>query len=637
MAQPQSKGAAHARTMGVAQEPGSPGSDQTYPEEWFQAFHWPLPCRPRHGGSPERSVRFGNRFEPCPKGWDLPPLRERLGRRTLLLRGLSPGAWASGGRGVRALLRAAGADARLTAEGDLSPLEGLAGGGAPAAPSEPERDRERRACHRRDSCTGCVWLLQESFRRRPGAGDVLVDPLQGGLRARFDPKVFDFQGWVDEVESFGYRLYSQGSKPVASSHGLLVRFGIVAALALQGMLFGFAFHFGLNRSEGEVYHLFSGLTLAISAMVVLVGGEPFFRAAWQGLRRGLAHLDLPIATGIGLVFLISLVQWLQGAAEQAYFDSFNVFVALMLAGRLLEQRALERNRGFLRSEESFGSLWVRRLSGGIATLIPSREVEPGDQLLIAPGEWVPVQSRLLSSQAWISREWMTGESQVEVVPSQSDLEAGSLNAGTETFQAEALEPFESSRLVSLLEVPSGRIEPDSGPPRFWHLVGRFWVAAVFLCAGFGALLWWKEGLDSTLRVVAAVLVVTCPCAVGIAIPLARKLATSRLRRQGCWIRNEGVLERVGAIRKVVFDKTGTLTISGLRQGFLEKLAVLPEEAIQAAYNLALGSRHPRIRGLADLLVPLGGRYHEGITVTELPGLGCETRLRDKTWRLGKAA
>jgi Cu2+-exporting ATPase len=486
-------------------------------------------------------------------------------------------------------------------------------------------------------CTGCVWLLQESFRRRPGAGDVLVDPLQGGLRARFDPKVFDFQGWVDEVESFGYRLYSQGSKPVASSHGLLVRFGIVAALALQGMLFGFAFHFGLNRSEGEVYHLFSGLTLAISAMVVLVGGEPFFRAAWQGLRRGLAHLDLPIATGIGLVFLISLVQWLQGAAEQAYFDSFNVFVALMLAGRLLEQRALERNRGFLRSEESFGSLWVRRLSGGIATLIPSREVEPGDQLLIAPGEWVPVQSRLLSSQAWISREWMTGESQVEVVPSQSDLEAGSLNAGTETFQAEALEPFESSRLVSLLEVPSGRIEPDSGPPRFWHLVGRFWVAAVFLCAGFGALLWWKEGLDSTLRVVAAVLVVTCPCAVGIAIPLARKLATSRLRRQGCWIRNEGVLERVGAIRKVVFDKTGTLTISGLRQGFLEKLAVLPEEAIQAAYNLALGSRHPRIRGLADLLVPLGGRYHEGITVTELPGLGCETRLRDKTWRLGKAA
>lgn len=485
-------------------------------------------------------------------------------------------------------------------------------------------------------CAACVWLIEESFRRQPGAAAITVNPLLGRMRATFEPQRFAAEQWIDTVESFGYRFRPRGSAPRPESHGLLVRFGVVAALALQGMLFGFAFHFGLSKSDGEIYSVLSLLSLGISTTVVLVGGQPFFRSAWQGLRHRLAHLDLPIAVGIVLVFGISLVQWWKGEVERAFFDTLNVFIALMLGGRLLERRALEKNRGYLLGNETIGSLPVRRLRDRRRELVAGHDVVAGDRLLIAPGEWVPVRGRIVGPAGQISREWITGESVPEAVAVGETLEAGSLNTGSVAFEVEALEPFETSRLAELFQFSETRATPSRGPARFWDLASRYWIAVVFLLGILGFSLWIPAGIEQALAVTAALLVVTCPCAIGIAIPLARQLTMARLREAGCFVRNEGVLDRVGAVAKVVFDKTGTLTLPIPAASNQMKVESLSLEAAQVAYNLALRSRHPKAQSLLEVLEARGATYEADWIVIERVGFGSEATIASKTWRLGRA-
>ncbi len=193
-------------------------------------------------------------------------------------------------------------------------------------------------------CSACVWLLQETFRRRAGAGEITVNPALGQLRLRFDPARFEVEAWVRSIEAFGYRFGPARKTPSKRSIELPLRLGISAALTVNVMLFSVSFYFGLAPDEPQVFRLFSLLSLALSSGVVAVGGWPFFRSALQALRRGVLHLDLPIALGIVLVFASSVARMRHGRGDWAYFDTLDIFITLMLAGRFLQERLLERNR-----------------------------------------------------------------------------------------------------------------------------------------------------------------------------------------------------------------------------------------------------------------------------------------------------
>ncbi|QQR42844.1 heavy metal translocating P-type ATPase [Myxococcus xanthus] len=485
-------------------------------------------------------------------------------------------------------------------------------------------------------CAACVWLMNELFRRQPGGAGLTVDPALGKVRMLWRRGAFDVAEFLRGVEGFGYLFGPSRKRPERTSLDLPIRLGICAALSMNVMLFSVSFYVGLTPEDGDVFRLFTRLSLWLSSAVVVVGGWPFFRSALQGLRRGVLHLDLPIALGILLVFGMSLAQARGGRGDLAYFDTLNTFVTLMLVGRWLQQRVLERNRRFLLDDDGAEGLFVRREEGVRLATVRAAEVADGDVLVIAPGDLVPVDAVLLDSGARVSTDWITGEPGERAVGQGGALPAGAFNAGREAVRVQAKQAFTDSPLVALLR----RAPTDVGGPalhtRFWDRVSRRWVVTVLFVSALGLALWWPAGPDKALEVAVALLVVTCPCAIGIATPLAYELVQARLRRGGFFIRSTDLLDRLPRVRKVLFDKTGTLTLGRLELVDRAAVAGLTPASRDIAFDLVSRSNHPASRCLAAALAREGARFNSEARVSELAGQGLELNREGVRWRLGRA-
>ncbi|MFY0522301.1 heavy metal translocating P-type ATPase [Archangium gephyra] len=485
-------------------------------------------------------------------------------------------------------------------------------------------------------CAACVWLMNELFRRQPGGASLTVNPALGKVRLAWCRGAFEVAAFLRTVESFGYLFGPSRKSPEAASTDLPLRLGVCVALTMNVMLFSVSFYVGLTPEEGDVFRLFTRLSLWLSTAVVLVGGWPFFRSAWRGLRSGVLHLDLPIALGMLLVYVTSVVQVRDGRGDLTYFDTLNTFVTLMLVGRWLQQRVLERNRRFLLEDDGAEGLFARRQEGERLVTVRAAELHAGDVLVIAPGELVPVDAELLDARASFSTDWITGEPDVRTVERGGEVPAGAFNAARSAAHVRARTDFGDSPLVALLrQAPAGtgRVPEHA---RFWNAVSRRWVLTVLAVSVAGFSLWWPHGEQRALEVAVSLLVVTCPCAIGIAVPLAYELTQSRLRRLGLFVRSQDLLERLPRVRKVLFDKTGTLTLGRLELVDRGAVGALAPEVRDVAFDMAARSNHPVSRCLTEELARAGARFSSGAQVTEHPGLGLELIRPEGTWRLGAA-
>ncbi|MBS1151522.1 MAG: P-type ATPase, partial [Myxococcaceae bacterium] len=315
-------------------------------------------------------------------------------------------------------------------------------------------------------CAACVWLFNETFRRKGGAA-ITVNPALGRVRLQWEPRQVELSGWVREIEAFGYVLGPASKQGLAASSELPMRLGISAAITLNVMLFSVSFYFGLAPADGELFAIFSTLSLLLSTAVVVIGGWPFFRGAVRGLKSGVLHLDLPIALGILLVWGTSVAQAAGPGGDSAYFDTLNVFITLMLLGRWLQQRVLERNRRFLLEDDGAEGLFVRRRSGTRIEVVAAPKIRTGDELLIAPGELIPVDARVAAG-ALVSTDWITGESAPRQLEAQQVAPAGSFNAGRTALGAIAVTDYSQSALVALLRLPPSREGAPAPHLQFWH-------------------------------------------------------------------------------------------------------------------------------------------------------------------------
>jgi Cu2+-exporting ATPase len=470
-------------------------------------------------------------------------------------------------------------------------------------------------------CAACVWLMNELFRRSEGGVRLVVNPGIGRMELAWRRGAFDVPAFVHRVESFGYLLGPALKKQAAD--GLTWRLGVCAALTLNVMLFSVSFYFGLAPDEPELFHLFTTLSLLLSTASVVIGGWPFFRAAWRGLREGVLHLDVPIALGIALVYATSLLQAFQARGDLAYFDTLNTFITLMLFGRWMQRRIVERNKSYLLDDAGLEGLVCRRLESNAVRVVPAAAVRQGDALLIAPGELVPVDATLSGERGGqISLDWISGESAPQPLVRGARVPAGSFNAGASPLQLTALGKMDGSSLPSLLRTRQSARVADA----FWNKLARGWATRVLIVAGLGFVLWLPFGLSRALDVAVALLVVTCPCAIGLSIPLAYELVQARLRRRGFYARDEDLLDRLRRVRKVLFDKTGTLTLSQLE---LTSIPALTEAQRHIAFNLASRSAHPASACIARAL---SGRWDDALVTREVPGVGIESG----PWLLGRS-
>jgi len=483
-------------------------------------------------------------------------------------------------------------------------------------------------------CTACVWLIDTLFRRAEDAHLIKLNPALGTLSIAVGPG-FDALAFVDTIERFGYRLGPAHKSENTQNRALTLRMGICLALAGNTMFLSITTYLGL--SEGPLFVLIQRVSFAMATLSLLIGGSYFFDRAIESLKRRVLHLDLPIVVGMTLAYAGSVWSVFFGGARASYLDTVTVFIALMLVGRVVQERLVERNRRQLLSSDGASSLTARRVKDGRAELVPCKELATGDALLVCPGELVPVRSTLLSRHAACSLDWINGESAPRAFTKGDEIIAGAINVGDEAAELTALTGFESSDLDVLLR------DDDSARARvrgdFWDKLARIYVALVLLAAvlGIAVFRFLGKGWLDTLEMATAVLVITCPCAFGIATPLAYELAVNGLRKAGLFVRQGTFFDRAVHVKRIVFDKTGTLTTGALVLTSPETLRDLDKQTRAVLYDLTARSNHPKSTAIARALEAVDPEARlSDVQVIETPGKGLECQVAGKIYRFGDA-
>ncbi|MBL9215645.1 MAG: heavy metal translocating P-type ATPase metal-binding domain-containing protein [Opitutaceae bacterium] len=486
------------------------------------------------------------------------------------------------------------------------------------------------------SCAGCVWLIEKVFHQQPGALDIETSAQLGRMRLRWRRGAFAAPAFARALQSLNYLAGPPGEEPAVPESRLLVRrVGLCAAFAMNVMLFTLPAYFGMEATFAYA-RLFGVLALVFATLSVLVGGSYFLGRALRALREGVMHIDLPIAVGIAGAYAGSLGGWLAGREEFVYFDFVAAFILLMLVGRWAQVAAVEGNRRRLLTVRARPDKVRLVEAGGAGRDVAVAQLRAGDRFTVRSGQVVPVEALLESAAATLGTAWISGEADPRDCRAGARVAAGSVNLGRDPIRLRAAQRWADSLLAKLLQ-PAGR---GAYRHRFLERVVTGYLAGIFLVAAGAGAGWWLATHDAvrTWSVVTAVLVVSCPCAIGLAFPLAEEVATVALRRAGVFVRESDLWPRLARIRRIVFDKTGTLTLETpvLLNG--DALAALDRGARAALLALVRDNPHPVSQSLAERLLAAGGApggEEPAGAVTEVPGCGLVLADRGVRWSLGR--
>ncbi len=490
------------------------------------------------------------------------------------------------------------------------------------------------------SCVGCVWLIEKLFARQSGAVRASINPQEGRVRLEWLPGKTDLVSFAEELQNVGYLLGPAGEKPRGETAGLVLRIGLCGAFAMNGMLHILPSYLGMTADDASA-PFFRLLSIFFATLAMLVGGSYFITRAWRSARLGVLHIDLPIALGVSAAYFGSFAGWFLRNPALEYWDFISLFLFLMLTGRWLQERAVERNRLRLLAQNPRPS-HVRVYAENAEENPVSRAVEtlqPGDIFGVAPGQVLPVRATLLDAPQTLGLEWITGESAPRIFLPGSRVPAGARNLHREEIRCRAEEIWSESLLARLIAACE---EKPFRNPHLENIIASYLSAVLFVAVigllgwGFGTHRW-----ADALQVFISILVVSCPCTLGLAVPLATELTVGHLRALGVHVRDNSLWERLRRVRVVVFDKTGTLTLENPALQNPEALAALSAAERAALFRLVDSSLHPVSRGLREALLAFpesrrAGKFSSGETVEETAAAGLTLRAADGTvWQLGK--
>ncbi len=412
---------------------------------------------------------------------------------------------------------------------------------------------------------------------------------------------------------------------------LLMRLGVAFFSMMNVMLLSVAVWSGAEDATRDLFHWISG---AIALPTVIFAGQPFFKSAWASLRRGKLGMDVPISLALILASSISVYETAM-SGHHAYFDAAVMLAFFLLLGRYLDHRT----RAVARSAaEELAALEVPRailLVDGSEVEMPIAEIQPGDMVLVRPGARMPVDGVVIHGASELDRSLLTGESLPVPAGEGTVVSAGEVNlTGPLTVQVTAAGKESSlHRMADLVAVAEGaKTRYTSLADRASRLYSP--LVHILSFSAFGYWMWATGGdVRYAINISAAVLIITCPCALGLAVPAVITSASGRLFRKGLLIKDGTALERLAEVDTVVFDKTGTLTLGAPEP---VALADQPRQAVAVAAALAAGSSHPLARALAEGARVLGIAPADVTDIREVPGQGIEGRYQDARVRLGRA-
>lgn len=485
-------------------------------------------------------------------------------------------------------------------------------------------------------CAACISTVERAMESVPGVRSARVNLTLKRVSVEADAEV-TAADLIRAAADVGYEAHEldpgllSTTETDRQARDLLMRLGVAFFSMMNVMLLSVAVWSG---AEGVTRDLFHWISAAIALPTVVFSGKPFFASAWRSLKARRLGMDVPISLALVLASSISLFEtWHSG--HHAYFDAAVMLTFFLLLGRYLDHRT----RAIARSAaEELAALEVPRatvLRDGAEVTVNSAEVGIGELVLVRPGARMPVDGVIEQGTSEIDRSLLTGESLPVFGGPGMRVSAGEVNLTGPLVLKVTAAGKESSlhRMADLVAVAeSARTKYTSLAERAAALYSPLVHLLSFSAFGFWM---WKTGGDVrfAVNISAAVLIITCPCALGLAVPAVVTSASGKLFRKGLLIKDGTALERLASVDTVVFDKTGTLTMGAPE---VTNLGDHPRVAVEVAMALAGASSHPLAVSLAEGARAAGVRAARVEDIREVPGYGVEGLWKGQRVRLGRA-
>ncbi|WP_420005086.1 heavy metal translocating P-type ATPase [Arenibacterium sp. LLYu02] len=486
-------------------------------------------------------------------------------------------------------------------------------------------------------CQACISAVERGLNAVPGVRDARVNltlkraliEAEPGLRAA---------DLIPVCEGLGYEAHEldlaalSATETDRAGRDLLLRLAVAGFASMNVMLLSISVWSGATDATRDLFHWISA---AITFPAVIYAGQPFYRNAWAALRAKRLNMDVPIVLALGLAMVTSL--WETSlSGEHAYFDAALTLTFFLLAGRYLDHRTRAAARS---AAEELAALEVPRawrLDGqGQEVEVSVAALAVGDLIRVRPGGRMPVDGEVVAGRSELDRSLLTGETLPVLAEPGSHVSAGEVNlTGPLTLRATAVGQETSlHRMADLVAIA------ESGRSRYTSLAdsaAKLYAPGVHILSALAFVGWYLYTFDvrTALNIAAAVLIITCPCALGLAVPAVTTAASGRLFRAGLLVKHATALERLAEVDTVVFDKTGTLTEGTPAVVNLDDLTA-DERAVAMA--LAEGSAHPLAKALTKAARAAGVVPALVEELREVPGYGTEAQLAGRRLRLGRGA
>ena len=484
-------------------------------------------------------------------------------------------------------------------------------------------------------CAACIATVEDALAKVDGVHEARVNLTLKRVTVEAAPEITAEQ-LITVLDRVGYEAHEldagmlRATATDKAGRDLLMRLAVAGFAAMNVMLLSIAVWSGAEGATRDMFHWISAF---ITLPTIAFSAQPFFVNAWSALRHGRLNMDVPISLAIGLAVVTSLWEtWLSG--QHAYFDAAIALTFFLLAGRYLDHRT----RAIARSAaEELAALEVpraTRIVDGVEAQVPLAELAVGDIILVRPGGRMPVDGEIVEGTSELDRSLLTGETVPVFAAQGTVVSAGEVNL-TGPLKIRATAVGKDSSLHQLADLVA---IAESGRSRYTSLAdsaAKLYAPGVHILSALAFVGWYiyAGDLRVALNIAAAVLIITCPCALGLAVPAVTTAASGRLFKRGMLIKHETALERLAQVDTVVFDKTGTLT-EGLPE--LSDASGHADDVMRVALALAEGSSHPLSQALANAARDRGLQPAAVSDIREVPGYGTEGMLNGTRVRLGRA-